>query len=723
MPVSDPGRLSRRAALALCLALGLGAALWAPRADTAHGLTARYFDSQSFSGAPSRTRLEREPFVPLGEPGPFSAEWTGYLFLPSPGVYRFHLDSDDDGELDLDGEPVVRDPGAHWAHGAEGRARLGAGLHRLRVGYVQRGGGAYLRVFYHFDSGPESGNLRPLPWSQLFPEGFAGTPAAFLSARGSYERARLLSGLAVLLLSLSLFLLYVEWRRFRGTGRLDAGALLTGAGLFLVGWIPRLIGGLEAHGRTWDERDYFVAGLQNVHNLLLGDSANQAFRFNSEHPPIAKWIYGVFTALLAQSDDDHLPGKLAASILGALTCLLVYLIVKELADRRTGLLAGALCALVPPFVAHGRVLGLEAPMAFFYTAAIYGFVRWLRQQDDWEPVFWSGLCTALAIFSRMTAVWVVPTLLVPYAAVLIARPERARTLRALLPYLAGIALGLAVVYFAWVWIWRHPLDQLRVTYSHWGYRVEEWYLGRFQAPPGAYYVVAFLLSAPALYLAATALWTALALRRRTIEDLLLAGWLAFPFLQSISTFRQDQVRYVIQAFPALAATSAVGFFGLLWPLLERRFAAARRPAVAYAAAAGFALYAAALCAWVHPYYLDFYGELAGGPGGVQARRLLELSWWGEGVIPLVDWVNANAPKGARIAESLTPNFDAPRLRDDLRQSWPGEADYLVENDFGFANLAGPGPGWRLVHVERAGNADIGWVYERLGSGPGSRVAR
>ncbi len=712
--------LPRRAALALCIALGLGAALWAPRADTAHGLTARYFATEDFSGSPTRVALEREPFVPLSEPAPFSAEWTGFLYLPRPGVYRFHLDSDDDGELDLDGQPVVRDPGAHWAHGAEGRVRAGAGLHRLRVGYVQRGGGAYLRVLYHDDSGPEAGNLRPLPWSELFPEGFSGTPEAFLAARGSYERARLLGGLAVLLLGLAAMLLYWEWRRLRGRPRLDAAALWTGAGVFLFAWIPRVFGGLEAHGRTWDERDYFVAGLHSVHNLLLGDLSNQAFRFNSEHPPVAKWIYGLFTALLATSDDDHLPGKLAASLLGAATCLLVYLIVKEIADRRTGLLAGALAALVPPFVAHGRVLGLEAPMTFFYVAAIYGFVRWLSEPAREEPVFWSGLCTALAIFSRMTAVWLVPTLLLPYAATLWRREDKARTLRALAPYLAGIALGLALVYLGWVWIWRHPIDQLRLTYAHWGYRVEEWYLGRFQPPPASYYAVAFLLSAPALYLAATAAWAALALRRRTSADLLLAGWLLFPFLQSISDFRQDQVRYVIQAFPALAATSAVGFFGLAWPLLERRFAWARRPAAGLSAAGAFALYAAALCAFVHPYYLDFYGELAGGPGGVQARRLLELSWWGEGVMPLVDWVNANAPPHATVAERLTPNFDAPRLRDDLVPTWPDRADFLVENDFGFGNLGGPGPGWRLVHVERAGNADLGWVYERVAAPLGRR---
>jgi hypothetical protein len=116
-------------------------------------------------------------------------------------------------------------------------------------------------------------------------------------------------------------------------------------------------------------------------------------------------------------------GVSLASLMGAATCALLYLIVKELYDRRTGILAGLLCAFLPPFIAHGKTLGLEAPMTLFYVAALYGIVRWFKDDTRLEPLLWAGLCTSLAIFSRMTAVWLIPTLLVPYLHAVIAGPD------------------------------------------------------------------------------------------------------------------------------------------------------------------------------------------------------------------------------------------------------------------------------------------------------------
>ncbi len=724
-PAPDPAARRRLLLVAGLSVLGAAAGSWAIHADTVHGLTARYWDNPGFAGSPVRTVLEREPFVREGTPPPFSAEWSGSLFVPRAGLFRFQLQSDDDGEVDLDGRPVVSDPGAHPPRPIEGRVQLGAGLHAFRVRYVQRGGGAYLRVVYHDDSGPQGAGVVPLPWDRLYPEGFAATPAALLAARGAYERQRVLAGLALGGFALALLLVWIGWRRRRGHGPTPIPELATAWAIFAVGWAARAIG-LTAQGRTWDERDYFVAGEHYVRNLLLGDWSHAAFHYNLEHPPIAKWIYAIFTALMGVGDDDHDPGKLAASLMGAAVCVLVYLIVRELYDRKRGVLAGLLCALLPPLVAHGKVLGLESPMTLFYVAAIYGVVRWVGDDRRVEPLVWAGLCTSLAIFSRMTAVWVVPTLLVPYVICVARGPEgrRAARARAILPYLGGLALGVGITYLAWPWIWHHPVAQLTRTWGHWkGYRTREWYLGVFDTPGPSYYEIAFLVSSPVGYLLATIAWGVFAIRRRRFADAILAAWLLFPFLQSIPDFRQDAVRYVIQAFTALSATSAVGCFDL-FESLAGRWPALGRPRVAWAGAGALVLYAAASCAWIYPYYLDYFNELLGGPAGVERRKTCELSWWGEGVVALVDWMNDELPHGARLYWQIYPDFDAPRLRDDIvRVYGPGNADYAVANDFGFAHEKGPGPGWDVVHRERAGNQDIGWVWKRVNPVPSLPQAR
>ncbi|MHB8420534.1 MAG: glycosyltransferase family 39 protein [Myxococcales bacterium] len=727
-PPTDPSARARLALIAGLAVAGAMAGSFAFSADRLHGLTARYWDNPSFEGPPARSGQVREPFVSLGEPPPFSASFRGWFYAPRPGLYRFEVWSDDDGILTLDDQTVVNDVGPHGARPFDGLARLAVGLHRFELRYVQRGSGAYLRVFYHYDSGPATNGVIPLPWSQLFPESFAGTPAEYAAAAGAYGRQRVLAGVALACFALALLLGWIHWRRRRGIPPAAPAELATGLAIFAVGWVTRLIG-LDAQGRTWDERDYFQAALHHIHNFVLGDWSSFAFHFNLEHPPIAKVIYAVFTGLFAANDDDHTPGKLAASLMGAATCALVYLIVKELYDRRSGVLAGLLCALLPPFVAHGKVLGLESPMTLFYTAALYGVVRWVGDRSRLEAVAWAGLCTSLAIFSRMTAVWVIPTLLLPYVAVVVR--DRGKGAFGIVPYLAGLAAGVALAWALWPWLWYHPYDQIMRTWGHWnGYRTREWYLGRFHEPTISYYAVAFLLSSPVGYLLPTLVWAGFALWRalrpasahpagaqsRGLADAILNAWLLFPFLQSISEFRQDAVRYVIQAFPALAATSAVGFWEL-WSWAASRWPRLRAPRVGWGAAALLVAYAAASCAWIHPYYLDYFNEILGGPAGVERGRTIELSWWGEGVTNLVGWVNDHAPAGARIHEDLAPDFDAPQLRADLIHSGPGDADYLVENDFSFAHEAGPGPGWEVVHRERAGNQDIGWVYRRTSPAP------
>jgi 4-amino-4-deoxy-L-arabinose transferase-like glycosyltransferase len=734
-------RLPLIAGLAL---LAAAAASWGLHADRVHGLTVRYYGNPSFDGDPVRVALEREPFVPLGSPLPFSATWTGYFYAPRPGAYSFEVASDDDSQLDVDGQAVVSNPGVHEPRLARGRVALTVGLHAFTLRYVQRGGGAYLRVGYHYDNGPmgaaDPSNRpigRPLPWSQLFPESFAPSPAAYAAAEGAYQRQRVLAAMALGAFIGALLLAWIEWRRRRGFGPASPVDLTASLGIFGVGWITRLIG-LDAQGRTWDERDYFLAALHYMRNLLLGDGAPLAFRYNLEHPPVAKWIYAVFTALLAKNDDDHSPGKLAASLMGAATCALIYLIIKELYDRRTGVLAGLLCALLPPFIAHGKTLGLEAPMTLFYVAALYGIVRWFKDDTRLEPLVWAGLCTSLAIFSRMTAVWLLPTLLVPYLHAVITGANRGRRARAILPYLGGLAAGVGVAYALWPWIWSHPYDQLMQTYGHWsGWKTREWYLGKFREPPFSYYEIAFLLSAPIGFLIPTLAWAVSSVWRRKADaalpprapassDLILAAFLLFPFLQSIPDLRQDAVRYVIQAFPALAATSAVGFFRL-WSLAERRLPTLRRSWAPSAAGGLLVAYAAGVCFWIHPYYLDYFNEILDGPAGMQRGKVCELSWWGEGITNLVDWVNANAPPNARVAEHLVPDFDVPSLRPDLnRVDEHTEADYIVLNDFSFAFAesataadlsyfrAGPSSNWEVVYRATAGNQDIGWVYRRVG---------
>src|SRR5262249_50042718 len=84
-------------------------------------------------------------------PETFSVAWTGYLTVPSDGVYFFSLESDDGSWLYVDDQPVVENGGIHTSLIKLGGARLGAGPHRVRLRYNQNGGGATLRWLWAHD--------------------------------------------------------------------------------------------------------------------------------------------------------------------------------------------------------------------------------------------------------------------------------------------------------------------------------------------------------------------------------------------------------------------------------------------------------------------------------------------------------------------------------------------------------------------------------------------
>ena len=88
----------------------------------------------------------------------FVVRWTGYLDAPEEGEYMLATRSDDGVRLYVDGERLID----HWdEHGPEtdrSRARLSAGLHRVRLEHFDSGGGAVCHLWWR-----PPGAERPVP--------------------------------------------------------------------------------------------------------------------------------------------------------------------------------------------------------------------------------------------------------------------------------------------------------------------------------------------------------------------------------------------------------------------------------------------------------------------------------------------------------------------------------------------------------------------------------
>lgn len=91
-------------------------------------------------------------------------EFTGWIDVPSTGVYAFALMSDDGSNLWIDGKLVVENDGLHSPGEKVGFAPLAKGRHNFRVGYFNKTGGAELSVKW----GKAGGKLTALAKKSLW---------------------------------------------------------------------------------------------------------------------------------------------------------------------------------------------------------------------------------------------------------------------------------------------------------------------------------------------------------------------------------------------------------------------------------------------------------------------------------------------------------------------------------------------------------------------------
>ncbi len=281
------------------------------------------------------------------------------------------------------------------------------------------------------------------------------------------------------------------------------------------------------------------------------------------------------------------------------------------------------------------------------------------------------------------------------------------TFRAVAPLGAMGLLGPAVLYLVWPWLWYHPVDrfaaylEFHATHVHYAWT----YLGtvlREPPFPVTYVLVVTALTLPLSVLAPMAVGL-LSLGARALADLraawrarisapasaaeVLVGVNALASIVLISfpdVPHFGGVKHWLPSMPFLALlagrqvqVAGEGLTAFLGPRLRWLPALAVTPLVG----ALLLLPAATLTAHFHPYGTSAYGELAGGAPGA-ASLGMQRQYWSNNVTGVLGWVNAHAPRGARIWLHEVVSFrDYQRngmLRADLQAAnGPADADVAV----------------------------------------------
>ncbi len=631
--------------------------------------------------------------------------YQGSWHLPRGGPYVFGFEAEQSAQLFIDGRLVARGKGQVLR-----RVVKQAGVADVRL--VARG---TVRLLWHPPG--RRGPPEYVPPSSLSAD--AKATASFTRPGKSVG-----DGIVALLILFTLVGLFAYiWRdQLRAVDRRMAICM---AGVFVFALVVRLIG-LDSAGQTWDEDVNWSAGRNYVTNLLSLDFEQASWRWNYEHPPIMKYVAGIG----AQLSDGYTAARALSAILVALACTLLVPIGRRMFSLRVGVLAAVIAGLTPHLIAHSKVVGHEAPTVLLWTVIVW---LCLRAHDPVEgeqhrtrrlAVRFGviGVVLGLAIMSRFVNVLAAPLI---GGILLVQAPATERNKTVVLGLTVIPLAAIAISFIVWPRLWSSPLanleqswDKLKKPHSL------EPFLGTLtNTPPRYYFFIYLFATAPVAILVAALAWLGRVGVHRDRTAIVLALWLAVPMIVMLSPVRQDGVRYIMPCLVALAVIAAAGIDFVVTAAAKKYQEHETHMFAGVSAILG--IYLVVTAARIHPYYLNYYNEVYGGPAGVAKSKAFEIAWWGEGLSDALDYINRHAEPNARVFKGWVEPSHLAWLRGDLWQREarsPARADWILVyrpswKACGPKRFCNDPPyripaGFTLVHRVTAQGAPLAYVYRR-----------
>jgi len=481
-----------------------------------------------------------------------------------------------------------------------------------------------------------------------------------------------------------------------------------------VACVAAVVGTLEVHSalgetQTWDEGIHISAGYAY---LARGD-----YRWNIEHPPLVKLIsalpltglhlfglkldvpppvfagkrpdqvqFGIDFLYHNQVHADSI--LIAARSPNILLTLLFAVALAWWTGRRfgpaAGLLAVALCAFDPNLMAHGRYVTTDFPVTVFYFFACVLWVEYL-ERGTFRSLLPAAFAFTLAMVTKFSAVLLIPTLTLLYAArwaqrprefpmrrlaiaagtplamllaaaILVYWPETVRCFTTDVPRLADVVNRDNFVGNA-LWYLSDTLDLpahgfltgLNAVAEH-NAGGHPSYLMGLRSDKGwwYYFPVVYAVKSTMAALAATALLLLAGIWRTVRGDfrgdfrkmpIMAIGLILAPvlyFAVSMSSGINIGMRHILPVYPFL-------YVGLAAMLSAPRFLRAAAPM-----ALALAVLQIAECASIAPDYLAFFNAFAGGPGNGPLYLADSNIDWGQDVKKLLQWLEAHGTRRARV---------------------------------------------------------------------------
>ncbi len=305
-------------------------------------------------------------------------------------------------------------------------------------------------------------------------------------------------------------------------------------------------------GFVFDEAFYVPA----ARDLITGVVSNV------EHPPLAK---GLIALSILAFGDRGIAWRLPSILFGTLAILLVYLLTRRLADKKTALLAAFLLSFESLWFVHSSIAMLDIVAVTLGLAALLLLVR-----REWV---WTGAVVGLSMLAKETMVVLVGAAVV-YAALQCAPGTSARkAAREAGSVLFFVGLSAFIVFMAGLQIYDSAYDAFPTAFGHVARMIRhnraiaapafsdavhpwQWFSG---FTPSGYYVTSTTIGKD--------------LRRTYVQYMgqpnlvvVLLIWLALPFSMPLVKARdRNAVLHVVLLVLSWAFFAAVAFARITYP--------------------------------------------------------------------------------------------------------------------------------------------------------------
>lgn len=475
--------------------------------------------------------------------------------------------------------------------------------------------------------------------------------------------------------------LEASWRRLSKPGSLARIGLVVAAILL---YFFLAVSSLIDDSPTMDEQNHIARGLAF---LRTGDP-----RLSMEHPPLINSLsalplltmpelrlptdhpswerregwYEFADLFLWQYNHDVgrivFLSRLPIVFMAIALALTGYRFARSLWGAAAGLPALLLLLFEPNLMAHGRYATTDMGGTLFTFLATFMLLHLWRISDHWSWPRWAvaALCMGLAFGSKLSAlgfvfIWTVLALLPLYSD--LNQYRRQAALRRLAQLITAGFASLLVVWLIFGLQWgaldfiSEPLQSLKglsapmptfwagleqIALLGGSGRATAFLLGQFSEEGWWYYFpAAFVVKTPIVLILLIATAAAVLLRRRLTRSwaiFLLVAAMGFYLLVMQSALNIGY-RHVLPALPYLLVLAS----GLAVLQLQE---VGRRIDWRHGLAAGAAVLVA-VALWIHPHYLSYFNPAVGGPAN--GYRILTDSNvdWGQDLIRLQTWMEAN----------------------------------------------------------------------------------